>query len=84
MSYYLNVHFQGQMVKEFPAFYETRRFITVSIIGRELSLSRAKLINSTPYQQEQPESRHVLKHGVRQSIFKFIYVAKSMKIQSSF
>jgi len=37
-----------------------------------------------PCQQEQPVSRHVLKHGVRLSIYKSIYVAKSMKIQSSF
>jgi hypothetical protein len=37
-----------QLVKKFPALYETRRFITAITTARHLSLSWAKPIQSTP------------------------------------
>jgi len=38
----------SQLVKKFPAFYTTRRFITAVTNARHLSLSRASSIQSTP------------------------------------
>ena len=38
-----------QLVKNFPAFYGTRRFITAVTSARHLSLSWASLIHSTPH-----------------------------------
>ena len=40
----------SQLVKKFPAFYGTRRFITAFTSARHLSLSRASSIFSTPSQ----------------------------------
>jgi len=37
-----------QLAKKFPAFYETRRFITVFTTARHWSLSWARWIQSTP------------------------------------
>ena len=37
-----------KLVKRFPAFYGTRRFITAFKIARHLSLSSARLIQSMP------------------------------------
>jgi len=37
-----------QLVKKFPAFYGTRRFITVFTRARHLSLSSARSIDSMP------------------------------------
>jgi hypothetical protein len=37
-----------ELLKKFPAFYETRRFITVYISARHLSLAWARSIHSTP------------------------------------
>ena len=39
-----------QLVKKFPAFYGTRRFITAFTSSRQLSLSRANSIQSIPPQ----------------------------------
>ena len=38
----------SQLVKKFPAFYGTRRFITAFTLARHLSLSRATSIQSIP------------------------------------
>ena len=38
----------SQLVKKFPAFYGTRRFITAFVSGRHLSLSWARSIQSMP------------------------------------
>jgi hypothetical protein len=38
----------SQLVKKFPAFYGTRRFITAFTSARHLSLPRARSIQSTP------------------------------------
>jgi len=37
-----------QLVKKFPSFYGTRRFITAFISARQVSLSEASVIQSTP------------------------------------
>jgi len=39
---------RSQLVKKFPAFYGTRRFITTFTSARQLSLSSASSIQSTP------------------------------------
>ena len=41
----LTVH---ELVEKFPAFYGTRRFITVFTTARHLPLSRARLLHSRP------------------------------------
>jgi hypothetical protein len=45
-----------QLVKKFPAFYGTRRFITIFTIARHLSLSWANSIQSIPPLPEYPSN----------------------------
>ena len=48
-----------QLVKKFPAFHGTQRFITVLTSVRHLSLSWANPIQST-----YPQKRNVMAHGI--------------------